>query len=153
MISLTPAPSPVPSAMLETAPIAPVATAEISAPPRTPKPWGHELIFAAGDHGYVGKIIVVDQGQALSLQLHEFKDETIAIVMGEALIEHGPSADLLIGVTMRAGESIHLPPGVLHRITAVTDVTFVEASTAAPGWRQDVVRLSDRYGRTGTSAP
>jgi len=29
----------------------------------------------------------------------------------------------------------------------------VEASTAAPGWREDVVRLDDRYGRLGTTAP
>jgi mannose-6-phosphate isomerase len=30
---------------------------------------------------------------------------------------------------------------------------LVEASTAGPGWREDVVRLSDTYGRHGTSAP
>ena len=35
----------------------------------------------------------------------------------------------------------------------ITDVVFVEVSTAGPGWREDVVRLSDRYGRSGTSAP
>jgi mannose-6-phosphate isomerase len=127
--------------------------AETTHTPRTPKPWGHELIFAAGQHGYVGKVIFVLAGQALSLQLHEHKDETIAVISGEAIVEHGPAADLLVSVTLRGGDSIHVPPGVLHRITAVTDVTFVEASTAAPGWREDVVRLSDRYGRSGTSAP
>ena len=145
--------APAPEASLATAPMPRVVAAEISTTARTDKPWGHELIFAAGEHGYVGKVIVVDQGQALSLQLHEEKDETIAIVSGEAIVEHGPSADLLLSRSMEAGESIHIPPGVLHRITAVTDVTFVEASTAAPGWRDDVVRLADRYGRSGTSAP
>jgi hypothetical protein len=30
---------------------------------------------------------------------------------------------------------------------------LVEASTADPGWREDVVRIEDRYGRHGTSAP
>ena len=138
---------------LATAPMPRVAAAEISTAPRTAKPWGHEVIFAAGEHGYVGKVISVDQGQALSLQLHEEKDETISIVSGEAIVEHGPSVDLLLSRSMQAGETIHIPPGVLHRITAVTDVTFVEASTAAPGWREDVVRLADRYGRSGTSAP
>ena len=29
----------------------------------------------------------------------------------------------------------------------------LEASTAVPGWREDVVRLEDRYGRSGTQAP
>jgi len=153
MIRQTPTPTAAPSVMLETAPMPMVSVAEISTTPSTPKPWGHELIFATGEHGYVGKLIMVARGQALSLQLHEAKDETIAIVSGQAIVEHGPSTELLISRTMVAGEAIHIPPGVLHRITAVTDVTFVEASTAARGWREDVVRLADRYGRSGTSAP
>jgi mannose-6-phosphate isomerase-like protein (cupin superfamily) len=117
------------------------------------KPWGHEKLFAAGEHGYVGKLITVDTGQSLSLQYHHEKDETIGIVSGEATFEHGPSEDRLLSRTMRAGDVVHLPPGVLHRLTAVTDVTFAESSSAAPGWREDVVRLSDRYGRDGTTAP
>ena len=48
---------------------------------------------------------------------------------------------------------IHLPPGAVHRISAITDLTFAETSTAAPGWREDVVRLEDKYGRAGTSTP
>lgn len=117
------------------------------------KPWGHETIFAPGGHGYVGKIITVDAGHALSLQLHRKKDETICIVSGEATLEHGPSVDLLVSRTMRTGDVAHLPPGALHRVTAVTDLVFAEASSAGPGWREDVVRLSDRYGRDGTTAP
>ena len=35
----------------------------------------------------------------------------------------------------------------------VTDIVFAESSTAAEGWNTDVVRLEDRYGRSGTSAP
>ena len=38
---------------------------------RQDKPWGHEVIFAAGEAGYVGKVIHVSPGQALSLQYHE----------------------------------------------------------------------------------
>jgi mannose-6-phosphate isomerase len=41
----------------------------------------------------------------------------------------------------------------VHRVTAITDIVFAEASTAPPGWREDVVRLEDAYGRTGTTAP
>jgi hypothetical protein len=48
---------------------------------------------------------------------------------------------------------VHLAPGTLHRVSAVTELVIVEASTAAPGWREDVVRFEDRYGRSGTSAP
>lgn len=130
-----------------------MSAAEIVTTPRTEKPWGYERIFATGEHGYVGKLISVDAGEALSLQLHNDKDETISIVSGEALVEHGPIAENLVQQVLTAGDTIHLPPGALHRITAVTDVVFVEASTAGPGWRDDVVRIEDRYGRAGTSAP
>ena len=117
------------------------------------KPWGHELIFADGSFGYVGKIIHVKAGRALSLQLHGRKDETLSVVDGEVLLESGPDADHLEPTTLMPGDTVHVPPGALHRITAVTDVRIVEVSTAAPGWRDDVVRLSDDYGRAGTSHP
>lgn len=117
------------------------------------KPWGQELIFAVVPGKYVGKVIQVNAGHSLSLQYHREKEETISMLAGEALVRYGPAADKLTDATFRPGDTIHLPPGVLHRITAVTDVTFVESSTANPGWREDVVRLEDAYGRTGTSAP
>ena len=54
---------------------------------------------------------------------------------------------------MLTGDTVHVPATVVHRITAVTDVVLVEASTAGVGWQHDVVRLADDYGRDGTSAP
>ncbi len=120
---------------------------------RQDKPWGHELIFAAIEGKYVGKIIQVEAGHSLSLQFHREKEETISVLTGDALMLHGPAADQLTEQRFGPGDTIHLPPGVLHRVTAVTDVTFVESSTAPRGWREDVVRLEDAYGRSGTSAP
>jgi mannose-6-phosphate isomerase-like protein (cupin superfamily) len=120
---------------------------------RQDKPWGHELIFAAVAGKYAGKVIYVTAGHSLSLQYHQEKDETISVLAGEALIEHGPAADELTAGHFGPGDTIHLPVGVLHRVTAITDLTFAEASTAADGWREDVVRLEDKYGRAGTSAP
>lgn len=120
---------------------------------RQDKPWGHELIFAAVDDKYVGKIIHVTAGHSLSLQYHNEKEETMSVISGEALVQHGLSADDLTDEHFGAGDTIHLPPGVLHRITAISDLDFAETSTARPGWREDVVRLEDRYGRTGTTAP
>lgn len=120
---------------------------------RQDKPWGHELIFAAVEGKYAGKVIHVTAGHSLSLQYHREKDETISVLAGKALIEHGPAADDLTQGRFGPGDTIHLPVGVLHRVTAITDLTFAEASTAADGWREDVVRLEDKYGRAGTSAP
>jgi mannose-6-phosphate isomerase len=121
--------------------------------PRQDKPWGHEVIFAAVEGKYVGKIINVTAGNALSLQYHLNKDETISVLSGAALIEFGPAADDLTSQHFGPGDTIHLPPGSVHRITAITDLSFAESSTAAPGWREDVVRLEDKYGRSGTTAP
>ena len=97
---------------------------------RQDKPWGHEVIFAAVDGKYAGKIIYVTAGHALSLQYHREKEETISVLSGEALIEYGPAASELAAERFSPGDTIHLPPGALHRITAVTDLTFAEASTA-----------------------
>jgi mannose-6-phosphate isomerase len=132
---------------------APVPEAAVYRAARQDKPWGHELIFAAVEGKYVGKVIHVNAGHSLSLQYHKEKEETSCVISGEALIQHGPSPDRLVGERLAAGDSIHLPPGVLHRITAISDLEFAEVSTANPGWREDVVRLEDRYGRTGTTAP
>jgi mannose-6-phosphate isomerase len=130
-----------------------VPQAEVYQAARQDKPWGHELIFAAVGDKYVGKVIHVNEGQSLSLQYHREKEETMSVLSGEALVQYGPSADQLTDRRFGAGDTIHLPAGVLHRITAISDLDFAEASTAYPGWRDDVVRLEDRYGRTGTSAP
>jgi len=48
------------------------------------------------------------------------------------------------------GAAFHYAPGTVHRITAVEDTTILEVSTPH---LDDVVRLEDNYGRTGTSAP
>jgi mannose-6-phosphate isomerase-like protein (cupin superfamily) len=130
-----------------------IPQAEIYRAARQDKPWGYELIFAAVDGKYVGKVIHVNAGGSLSLQYHREKEETISVLSGEALIQHGPAEDQLTDERFGPGDTIHLPAGVLHRVTALSDLEFAEASSAAPGWREDVVRLEDRYGRSGTSAP
>jgi mannose-6-phosphate isomerase-like protein (cupin superfamily) len=135
------------------APSSCAARANFFEAPRVDKPWGHEIVFAAGEAGYVGKLITVHAGHALSLQYHQHKVETISVVSGVASLESGADAGSLTSVVMGPGQAVHLPAGVVHRITALTDLLFAEASTALPGWRDDVVRLEDRYGRRGTRAP
>lgn len=117
------------------------------------KPWGSEHVFAEYPGLYVGKIIHVHAGHGLSLQYHRSKTETITIVQGVADVDYGDSSDALESRRLQVGDTIHLPAGVVHRLTAVDDVVFAEVSTAAPGWEHDVERLEDRYGRAGTSAP
>lgn len=122
----------------------------VSAVRRVDKPWGHEEIFALVDGKFCGKAIHVTQGHALSLQYHEEKEETISVQSGRLRVEIGLHEDALESFDLEAGESIHLRPGVRHRVTALLDTVMLEASTTQ---LLDVVRLEDRYGRQGTNAP
>jgi mannose-6-phosphate isomerase len=117
------------------------------------KPWGSELVFAEVDDAYVGKVIRVRAGESLSLQYHHEKTETLCVIEGRASIDYGPDQQSLQNLELGVGEAVHFAAGTLHRITAVEDLLLTEVSLAKPGWRTDVVRLEDRYGRTGTSAP
>jgi mannose-6-phosphate isomerase-like protein (cupin superfamily) len=114
------------------------------------KPWGYELIWAVTD-AYAGKVIFVKAGHSLSLQFHREKDEAWLIQSGRAKIELGePGETMLREEVVGPGAAFHYPPGTVHRITAIEDTTFVEVSTPH---LDDVVRLEDKYGREGTSAP
>ena len=116
-----------------------------------PKPWGHETIWASTDQ-YVGKILHIKAGQALSIQYHNVKDETVHLLSGEIVyrVQNGPGQDDLEDVRLRAGESFRITPNTVHQMEAVTDCDVLEVSTPH---LDDVVRLKDRYGREGTSAP
>ena len=113
-----------------------------------PKPWGHETIWAHTDR-YVGKILHIKAGHALSVQYHNRKDETVHLLSGE-LIYRVKLGDELEDMHLTAGESFRICAGTIHQMEAVTDCDVLEASTPD---LDDVVRLSDRYGREGTSAP
>lgn len=119
-------------------------TTNNSVPRRVEKPWGHELIWAHTDR-YVGKILHVKAGHALSLQYHERKDETIHLLSGQMRFWAGPSPDELIEVPFLAGQSFRIQTGTVHRMEAITDIDILEASTPE---LDDVVRIQDRYGRS-----
>ena len=109
-----------------------------------PKPWGHEVIWAHTDR-YVGKILHVKAGHALSLQYHKRKDETIHLLRGVMRFWAGPSPEALREVPLQEGQSFRVTVGTVHRMEAVTDIDILEASTPD---LDDVVRLEDRYGRS-----
>ncbi|MGZ8798093.1 MAG: cupin [Thermoanaerobaculia bacterium] len=116
-----------------------------------PKPWGHEKIWARSGR-YVGKILHINAGPELSVQFHRKKDETIHLLSGEIVyrVQRDPDEEKLEDVRLRIGESFRITPGTVHQMVAVTDCDVLEVSTPE---LDDVVRLSDKYGRQGTSAP
>ena len=117
---------------------------------RVEKPWGYEIIWAHTDR-YVGKILHVTAGQALSVLYHERKDETVYLLSGEMRYwVQLPGDDDLRDQRLSAGQSFRITPGTIHYMEAITDCDVLEASTPE---LDDVVRIKDRYGREGTSAP
>ncbi|MBM3776868.1 MAG: cupin domain-containing protein [Acidimicrobiia bacterium] len=109
---------------------------------RVEKPWGYEIHWAHTDR-YVGKILHINAGHALSLQYHERKDETIYLHSGRLLYEIEEDGEL-VRIEMQPGDSIRVTPMTVHRMTAIDDCDVLEASTPE---LDDVVRLDDRYGR------
>jgi len=103
------------------------------------KPWGHELWWAR-TKAYLGKILIVEKGQRLSLQYHRRKRETIHVLSGVLLLEHQGKK-----LKLRPGRSFDIAPRQIHRFSAPFGrVTILEVSTSQA---HDVVRLADDYGR------
>jgi mannose-6-phosphate isomerase-like protein (cupin superfamily) len=111
---------------------------------RVEKPWGHELILAHTDR-YVGKLLHIEAGHALSLQYHERKDETFFVARGEIVLEVEERGEM-VEQALREGESYHVSPGTRHRMIAGrSGCDLFEVSTPE---LEDVIRIEDRYGRT-----
>lgn len=105
-----------------------------------PKDWGTELLVAHTPH-YTGKVLSMRAGSSGPLQYHEQKDETFYLYSGVAEVTsdaHGA----LVTAEMQPGESYHIAPGVVHRVTAISDCVFFEAST--PHF-EDRVNVEERY--------
>ena len=106
------------------------------------KPWGHETIWAHSEH-YVGKVLHIKAGHALSVQYHNQKDETIFLWSVKLLFEI-QEGGRLERHEVSPGARFHVTPGTVHRMTAIEDCDVFEVSTPE---LDDVVRLEDRYGR------
>ena len=113
---------------------------------RIEKPWGYELHWAKTEN-YIGKVIHVIAGQALSLQYHNRKEETLLLWSGRLKFELREGENIKIW-EMSPGDHVHVRPKMVHRMTAIEDSDIIEVSTTE---LDDVIRLEDRYGREGTS--
>ena len=110
---------------------------------RVEKPWGEEIWWAQTPR-YAGKILIVNAGHQLSLQLHRQKDETSYLLSGRLRLTEGPGEAELEEREIAPGSSWRIEPGVVHSIEALEDSVVLEVSTPE---LDDVVRLRDRYGR------
>lgn len=117
-------------------------------PRRVDKPWGHEIWWAQTD-AYAGKLLHVNAGHRLSLQLHREKDESSYLLSGRLRLTSGPSIDELSEQEVGPGFAWRVEPGTIHSIEAIEDSVVLEVSTSH---LDDVVRLEDRYGRSDASS-
>ena len=107
------------------------------------KPWGREEVIEINDT-YMVKKLTMWAGHRCSLQYHNIKKETIYVLSGVLNIIQGTTQDTLVDKHYRAGDTVTIPPGLIHRMEGVEDSVYLEASTPE---MDDVVRLVDDYKR------
>jgi mannose-6-phosphate isomerase-like protein (cupin superfamily) len=124
-----------------------LANPKLEKPIVTEKPWGSETLWAH-TNDYVGKILRVHSGEQLSIQYHNFKEETMYVLSGGGFIRfYSLDENKLTVVESKfvvPGDSVHIPPRKIHSVEAVSDMEILEAST---NHLDDLVRLQDRYSR------
>lgn len=111
---------------------------------RIEKPWGYELHWVPESAPYMGKIIHINAGARLSLQLHDQKQESWLLISGQAAVLWEDSSGNLIQTELKKGQGYSTKLGQRHRLIGLTDCDVVEVSTPELGttWR-----LDDDYAR------
>ena len=108
------------------------------------KPWGKEELLEHNEK-YVLKKLTMHAGHRCSLQYHEMKVETVYVLSGKLNITLGNSPDDLKDKVYMPGDYLTLKTHEIHRMEAVEDCVYLEASTPE---LDDVIRISDDYKRS-----
>ncbi len=111
---------------------------------RVEKPWGYELHWVRADALYIGKVLHINAGAKLSLQVHDEKQESWLLVSGKAAVIWENNKAELIQTELVPGQGYSTKVGQKHRLVGLTDCDIIEASTPEKGttWR-----LEDDYAR------
>lgn len=111
---------------------------------RVEKPWGYELILTPENLPYTSKVMHIQAGKRLSLQIHDSKMETYYLASGSCnLIIENENGELQT-ISLETGKGYTVIPGQKHRHQAVTDCEVYETSTPEIG---NTYRLEDDYAR------
>ncbi len=108
------------------------------------KPWGYELHWVPVDAPYMGKLLHINKGARLSLQIHDEKQESWFLTNGEAAVIWDNNKGELIQTELEKGTGYSTKVGQRHRLVGLTDCDILEVSTPEAGttWR-----LEDDYTR------
>jgi mannose-6-phosphate isomerase len=108
------------------------------------KPWGYEIHWVPADAPYLGKVLHINEGARLSLQLHDQKQESWYLMNGRAAAMWETSDGELVQTELQPGQGYNTKVGQRHRLIGITDCDVIEVSTPEIGttWR-----LEDDYAR------
>ena len=111
---------------------------------RVTKPWGYELHWVPEDAPYMGKLIHINAGARLSLQVHDEKQESWFLMAGRGAVIWEDNEGNLVETELQPGVGYTTQIGQKHRLKGVTDCDIIEVSTPEAGttWR-----LEDDYAR------
>jgi mannose-6-phosphate isomerase len=111
---------------------------------RIEKPWGWELHWTPEDAPYMGKVLHINAGARLSLQLHDEKRESWTLISGRAAVVWEDSSGELTETELEMGQGYSCQLGQIHRLVGITACEVVEVSTPELGttWR-----LEDDFAR------
>jgi mannose-6-phosphate isomerase len=111
---------------------------------RVEKPWGYEILWTQPDRPYVGKLLHVDAGKRMSLQVHDAKTESWFLVAGRAKVVWDDGSGELVETELERGLGYSCQIGQRHRLVGITDCDIIEVSTPEIGTTH---RLEDDYSR------
>jgi mannose-6-phosphate isomerase len=111
---------------------------------RVEKPWGYELHWVLPDAPYLGKMLHINAGSRLSLQMHDQKQESWFVVRGTASVVWEDAHGDMVETELQPGVGYSTKIGQKHRLKGITDTDVIEVSTPEAGttWR-----LEDDYSR------
>ncbi|MDF2179647.1 mannose-1-phosphate guanylyltransferase/mannose-6-phosphate isomerase [Aliiglaciecola sp. CAU 1673] len=109
------------------------------------RPWGSYDSIDNGQRFQV-KRITVKPGEKLSVQMHHHRAEHWIVVSGTAKVTCDEDTFL-----MSENQSTYIPIGVVHSLEnpGKIPLELIEVQSGAYLGEDDIVRFSDRYGRTG----
>lgn len=108
------------------------------------KPWGYELHWVPEGLAYMGKIIHINAGKRLSLQVHDKKQESWLIMNGRAKVVWEDKQGNMLETELEPNQGYTCQLGQKHRLAGITDCDIIEVSTPEIG---NTFRLEDDYSR------
>ena len=111
----------------------------------SPKPWGLEFRVYCDTFFDVWKLTLLP-GKSTSTHCHPRKETALLCLGGTGRISFLNQASYPVS----AGDVVFIPKGVFHSTENIGDSTLDLVEVETPRNKFDLVRLSDRYGRSGT---